>query len=101
MPGSWFSFVVLIMEAIMALWLKFMLVLVEKPRIRNVHETHAQENDQTDLDAQFEIEIPENHRGEDRKEDISGRVESFKRISLCISPYPKSQETYCWSNRQT
>lgn len=50
--------------------------------IRNVHESHAQENDQTDLDAQFEIKIPEHHCREDRKEEISGRVERCKSISL-------------------
>lgn len=51
--------------------------------IRNVHEAHAQENDQTDLDAQFEVEIPEHHSREDRQEEISGRVESCKLISRC------------------
>ncbi len=46
------------------------------PGNQNVQEAHTQENDQADLDAQFEVEIPKHHSREDRQEEIGGRVES-------------------------
>lgn len=38
----------------------------------NVHKTDAQQEDQTDLDAHLEVQVPEYHGREDGQEEIRG-----------------------------
>lgn len=45
------------------------------PEDRDLHNTQTQQDDQADLDAQLQIEVPKDERGEDSQEQIRRRVE--------------------------
>lgn len=44
----------------------------------NLHNTQTEEDNQTDLYAQFEIQVPEHHCREHRQKQIGGGIECVR-----------------------
>jgi hypothetical protein len=45
-----------------------------------IHNTQTKQDDQTDFDAQFEVQIPKNHGRDNSQKQIGGGVESVRII---------------------
>lgn len=48
----------------------------------DVQNTQTEEDDETDLDAHFQVEVPENECGEDGQKQVTGGVCTYTQISM-------------------
>lgn len=99
MLGTWSSLVVLTIEATMALIRQYLVTRQEKD---DLHYSKTEQYNQTNLDAQFEVEVPEYQGREEGEEKVGGGVEGLEhgeRVVQCM--IVEIQETHCSKNRQS